>query len=102
MSFKPSLESYSHSGSSVGKMLIVKKTKLDAPLLDRFKFRPVGGARRKVRGATKSVRFILWGPRMSVQNVTEIHPIAVETFQSGFIRTVIASAEATSISVDSE
>lgn len=36
-----------------------------------------GSAREKVKGPT-SVRFILWGPWISVGNVTAVHPTVVE------------------------
>ncbi len=42
-----------------------------------------GNTRGKVRGSLKSVWFILWGPRMLVQNFIAIHPTVVEKFQSG-------------------
>lgn len=41
-----------------------------------------GGTRRKLSRSPKSVRFILWGLRMTVQHFRAIHPIVVEVFQS--------------------
>lgn len=37
-----------------------------------------GGAKFKVRGPPKSVGFILWGQKMSVQTVMAIHPVVVK------------------------
>ncbi len=46
------------------------------------KFHSYGGTRRNIRVPPKSGGVILWGPWMTVQNIMEIYPIAVEMFQS--------------------
>ncbi len=50
---------------------------------DKWKLRPAGGARGKVRVSPVSVGFILWGPWTSARNFMAIHPVDVKIFQSG-------------------
>ncbi len=50
--------------------------------LHNQKCQPHGGT-REVRGSSKSLGFILWGPWISVPNLMAIHPTIVKTFQSG-------------------
>ena len=47
------------------------------------KCQPASGAGRKETVSQKSEEFILWGPRMSVQNFMAYNIIVVEIFQSG-------------------
>ncbi len=51
--------------------------------IKKQKWQPHGGDRGKVRGSPKSVDFILWASWMSALNLTAIHPVVVEIFQSG-------------------
>lgn len=48
-----------------------------------MKFWPHGGTRGEVRGSPKSLLFILWGPKVSVQHFMPIRPVGDEVFQSG-------------------